>query len=113
MAPSTPKHAPPPRLNGVDAEFSWPPPDEELEQLFGPESPETSADSTPDPSRVMAAEDAGAHEPTTPTVAAAEPQCPPDRTRPGGWAAEITNLQALIEALTEPVEWRIPDAARR
>jgi hypothetical protein len=139
MAPSTPKHVPPPRLHNSDAEFSWPPPDEELAQCFDLEIPETNraptgvedvpamtsatacdaasdnrpADSRPGPLPVMAGESAGSDDSTTPDVAVAERQSPPDGTQRGAWAAEIANLQALIEALTEQVEWRIPNATRR
>jgi hypothetical protein len=59
------------------------------------------------------AELSGIADSTTSHIAVAKQEPAPDGTRRGDWATEILQLQALIEALTENVEWRIPNATRR
>ena len=119
MSDSSPKHA----------EFNWPPTDEELAECLysGPPDEqvaqrgvqvlqETIADGTDFqaepamPTGLLAPLEASAG-PLEPEASAntsskswdVEFDRPPDGARTSDWAAEITRLQALIEALTEKV----------
>lgn len=135
MSTSPRKPSVPTRIRNEHAEFDWPPPDEELAQCFNlaaPEEeiaqgtvecvgetvdapglmPETSAGPLAH-EQVPGAELSGIDDSTPPDNTAATYQPPRDRARRGDWVAEIAQLQALIEALTENVEWRIPNATRR
>jgi hypothetical protein len=67
-------------------DFNWPPPDEELEQGF------------------MTLQKNGLETPQSPVESAA---IAPDSPRTFDITAEIAHLQALIEELTQKVEWRI------
>jgi hypothetical protein len=50
---------------------------------------------------------------TSSDIAVFAHEAAPDGAGKTQWAAEIAHLQALIEALTEKVEWRIPNDTRR
>lgn len=79
------------------ADFTWPPPDEELAQSFltlqktGSEAPDSQAS---EPAMVVAPV---TDEPVTEARAI-------ESTRPSEIAAEIAHLQALIEELTQTTE---------
>jgi hypothetical protein len=141
MSNSPSKPSVPTRTQTGDAEFNWPPTDEELAQCFYIAAPDKEvapgaaecvaidsstalessagpletppAASTPEQSEVPGADCSGLDDPTMSDIAAARHEPSLERTTRGDWAAEIAQLQALIEALTENVEWRIPDATRR
>jgi hypothetical protein len=58
-------------------------------------------------------ESGGSDDSTTSAVALFSHEVVFEGARTNDWSAEIAHLQALIEALTEKVEWRIPNDTRR
>jgi hypothetical protein len=134
MSDSLPKRSSPAPSKTSRAEFNWPPTDEELADCFysGPPreqgaSPgvealqETVTDGPTETSLNACETEASTHSSCTPEDAGSDRlsaavlahEAVPDRAGKNQWAAEIAHLQALIEALTEKVEWRIPNDPRR
>jgi hypothetical protein len=83
------------------AAFNWPPTDDELTQY----GIETAQDEETEP--VFDSTGAKTGEPPLASVALPQSDTAHDGNSPGEWAAEMARLQALIAALTQPVEWRI------
>ena len=81
--------------------FNWPPTDDELTQY----GIETAQDEETEPAFDSTGSKTG--EPPLANVALTQSDTARDGNRPGEWAAETARLQALIAALTQPVEWRI------
>ena len=55
----------------------------------------------------------GTEDPSLSRIAVAQSKIALGGTSPGEWAAEIARLQALIEGLTQKVEWRITTVTER
>ena len=81
--------------------FNWPPTDDELTQY----GIETAQDEETEPAFDRTGAKTG--EPPLASVALPQSDTSRDGNSPGEWAAEMARLQALIAALTQPVEWRI------
>jgi hypothetical protein len=99
------------------AEFNWPPTDEELAQCFNIGGPdEKVAEGAVEREHATVAAQVFEPQPTmagASELMVAETKPALDGTRRGDWTAQIAQLQTLIEALTEEVEWGIPNASRR
>jgi hypothetical protein len=130
------KRSSPESLTKPQADFSWPPPDEELAQCFATLQSETALDGTgvktaepsvapdllaPHTTSVDAAETpaqpdpkhSGIEDSLTSGIAVAQRETALDGTRAGEMAAEIAHLLTLIEGLTQKIEWRITNVTGR
>jgi hypothetical protein len=94
---SAPKRSLPTSSEQPGANFTWPPTDDELAQ-YG------VATIQREPSEPVCLETG---EPPLASVAFEQSDTARDGNGPGEWAAEMARVQALIAALTQPVEWRI------
>lgn len=92
------------------ADFNWPPPDEELAQWFDSAS---SHEEFAQGAVRSARNETSATDSITSDLAVAKHEPARDETSGAGWAAEIAQLQELLEALTEKVEWRVANTKRR
>jgi hypothetical protein len=97
-----PKRFVPASSEEKNADFNWPPADEELTQYFTntPASPVREANPVVPP-ETLAQSPAHAEDPST-----------LDGARPGEWGAEMARLQELLERLTQKLEWRLKSVGR-
>ena len=98
---STLKRSLPSSSEQPGADFNWPPTDDELTQ-YGIETVQ-SEHTQP----VFDGTGLKTGEPSSANPALSQSDSARDGNSRGEWSAEMARLQALIAALTQPVEWRI------